>query len=214
MHANNKTTFKSGDKIRFHIKPNVDGYAYILLRSGSRGEQAQLFPDLEKQENNRIVHGKDIVLPTDGTLAFDENPGIEKLTLLISRHTIDTKTYLQGTDKQPDKIAMSTAGSKDLIPNQVLISYISADSIAINQPEPGPASIKGNSKKTNGNTASVKVGESKVPAARAVHSTYRPKANHTHKFIDKLSIAQPGTVTVVYKDPAGVLAADISLQHL
>src|SRR5271169_2328622 len=37
--VNNKSPFYSGDQIKFHVKSNVDGFAYILLKSGSRGEQ-------------------------------------------------------------------------------------------------------------------------------------------------------------------------------
>jgi Domain of unknown function (DUF4384) len=122
--ANNKTDFKSGDKIRFHVKPNISGYAYILLKSGSQGEQAQLFPDAKRKENNQIVRGKEIVLPSDGVLTFDSNPGTEKLSLIISRHTINTEAYLSKESSAP-RIAMSSSGSKDLIPNQVLVSYIS-----------------------------------------------------------------------------------------
>ncbi|MFK9658423.1 DUF4384 domain-containing protein, partial [Escherichia coli] len=74
--------------------PNIDGYAYIVLRSGSQGEKAQLFPDAEAKEDNQIKRGREIVLPQDGTLKFDANPGKEKLTLLISRKPIDTDAYM------------------------------------------------------------------------------------------------------------------------
>jgi hypothetical protein len=127
--ANNKTEFKSGDKIRFHVKPNINGFAYILLKSGSQGEQAQLFPDAKRKENNQIARGKEIVLPNDGVLTFDSNPGTEKLCLVISRHAINTDTYLSKESSAP-RIAMSSSGSKDLIPNQVLVSYISPASVS------------------------------------------------------------------------------------
>src|SRR5438552_2181713 len=78
MKVNNKMAFRSGDKIRFHVQPNIDGYAYILLRSGSRGEQSVLFPDPNRAESNNVTRGQEIVLPGDGYLTFDANPGIEK----------------------------------------------------------------------------------------------------------------------------------------
>src|SRR5438270_13681328 len=40
MKVNNKIAFRTGDKIRFHVQPNIDGFAYILLKSGSQGEQS------------------------------------------------------------------------------------------------------------------------------------------------------------------------------
>lgn len=134
IHATNKTAFHTGDKIRFHVRPNIDGFAYIMLKSGSRGEQAVLFPAKGRDENNKITHGKEIVLPDDGMLSFDENPGTEKLTLLVSRKPIDTEAYLSGKvatpdgsnldDTTPKLVAMSSSGSKDLIPNQVLVAYL------------------------------------------------------------------------------------------
>jgi hypothetical protein len=126
VHANNKTSFHTGDKIRFHLKPNIDGYAYIVLRSGSKGEKAVLFPDASIKEENHIKRGREIVLPTDGFLTFDENPGTEKLTLLISRKPIDADAFLSDKkqDNAPNVVAMAAPGCKDLIPNQVLVSYI------------------------------------------------------------------------------------------
>ncbi len=41
--VNNKFAFKSGDEIRFHLKSNIDGYAYIVLRSKNDPPQI-LFP--------------------------------------------------------------------------------------------------------------------------------------------------------------------------
>src|SRR5271170_4701555 len=73
LRVNNKTAFKSGDKIAFHLRPNIDGYAYIVLKSGSRGEQSVLFPDAKLQEDNKVQSGKEVVLPSDGMLAFDKN---------------------------------------------------------------------------------------------------------------------------------------------
>ncbi len=131
--ANNKSQFQSGDKIRFHVKPNIDGFAYILLKSGSRGEQAQLFPIASRKENNQINRGEEIILPSDGVLTFDSNPGTEKLSLIISRKKIDTEAYMS-KDSSPPRIAMSSSGSKDLIPNQVLVSYISTTTAPMSAP--------------------------------------------------------------------------------
>src|ERR1700733_2217267 len=50
--VSNKTPFYSGDQIKFHVRPNVDGFAYILLTSGSQGEQSVLFPNDKLKEDN------------------------------------------------------------------------------------------------------------------------------------------------------------------
>lgn len=258
--ANNKTVFHSGDKIRFYVRPNIDGYAYIMLTSGSKGEQAVLFPIAERSENNRITRGKEIVLPTDGMLSFDENPGTEKLTLLVSRHPIDTEAYLSGNKEKvaPQLVAMASSGSKDLVPNQVLVSYIQPTSTNVisSLPNTGPSekpapasgskvSNKPTSSSPTGSTSSV---SSPAPASvphhmQAAKVVKHPVANHKTKHAGKEQIAlgsstakpsptttasigqtkngkneadklQGGLVTVVYTNPNGVLAADISLEHL
>jgi len=118
LRANNKTPFKSGDRIAFHVRPNIDGYAYIVLKSGSRGEQAVLFPDQKNQEENRVEAGREVVLPSDGMLAFDKNPGTEKLSVVLSRTPIDAQAYLGGPTPNSAQLVASAdiPGSKDLVP--------------------------------------------------------------------------------------------------
>src|ERR1700722_7410729 len=57
MRANNKTAFHSGDQVRFHVKPNIDGYAYVVMKNGSQGQQEVLFPDAQNAGQNRINRG-------------------------------------------------------------------------------------------------------------------------------------------------------------
>jgi hypothetical protein len=206
--VNNKTAFHSGDRIRFHVKPNIDGYAYILLRSGSRGEQAVLFPDPEKREENRLQRGKDYVLPGDGELKFDQNPGIEKLSLLLSRSPIDTTAYVspQSESTAPRVVASIASGSKDLIPSQILVSYV--------QPSPLP---KASSGAESSSTQTSKKANVSAPAAtkdmviRHHHRSASPE-RASGSFSNRTSL-ESGITTVVYKDPSGVLAVDVSLEH-
>jgi hypothetical protein len=228
--ADNRAAFKSGDKIRFHVKPNIDGYAYILLRSGSRGEQAQLFPDESTRENNRISRGKEIILPTDGTLNFDANPGIEKMTMLISRSPIETKTYLgDAADGSAPRVVMLSGGSKDLIPTQVLVSYMSPSKVAP-LPSAGTTAkdekdisargatiihIKGGDITKGINQAHKDANAKNTAPKHIIHTVNKSKPGvAVAKANDNLADAQSSVVTVVYKDPNGVLAADISLEHM
>ncbi|MDR3615802.1 MAG: DUF4384 domain-containing protein [Candidatus Obscuribacterales bacterium] len=270
IHANNKTKFRSGDSIRFHVKPNIDGFAYIMLRQGSRGEQSQLFPNAENHEdNNQITHGKEMVLPAGGALVFDHNPGLEKLTLLISRKPIDAKAFISGESEQtektapakfaPQRIAMACSGSKDLIPNQVLVSYVSPSGAYGSQLKDMPAAqhlastsgetktaLAGTStlrpssmqattvptkvnKETSGKDVASRLQKSKTSVSASTAAKTDTKADvptlftakkNTIKHVAKANVGKrkntlaPGVVTVVYKNPDGVLAADISLEHL
>jgi hypothetical protein len=309
IHATNKTAFHTGDKIRFHIRPNIDGFAYIMLKSGSRGEQAVLFPSKGRDENNKITHGKEIVLPDDGMLSFDANPGTEKLTLLVSRKPIDTESYLSATTasleappdtsskgsteasskepqvavaEAPRLVAMASSGSKDLIPNQVLVAYLPSSSGAPDSVKAAAAAAKAskqnaltsskqqeasNQKTSSGSSSSssnanlnlspssssskvssktsskTKSGSSSSSSARVASSTSaaddsKPKTSggshkgnankgskhqseaiaNTHgtpsRTQSEKGTLNAGLVTVVFKNPDSVLAADISLEHL
>lgn len=123
MKVSNKYPFKTGDQVRFHVIPNIDGYAYVLLKNGSRGERAVLFPNERMHEDNRVAHGRDVMIPGDGTyLQFDENPGTEQLSLVVSRAPINATAYLN-EQSAPVMIASAEGGSKDLIPTKVYVSY-------------------------------------------------------------------------------------------
>ena len=272
IHANNKTQFHSGDAIRFHVKPNINGFAYIVLRDSVSGEKSQLFPNTEGEiENNRITRGKEMLLPASGTLAFDQNAGTEKLTLLISRKPIDAKAYMNGdagdSDKAttkiaPQRIAMAIPGSKDLIPNQVLVSYVGSGGGFGSQLKDMPAAQhqaanSSNEKVALAGTSSLRPSkiQADVPSTPAKTKTEnfskdvslktpkskpvltasvdvkptaqtaaaKPAKKPTAKHAAILAAAPvakkknnlvAGVVTVVYKNPDGVLAADISLQHI
>ncbi len=261
IHATNKTAFHTGDKIRFHVRPNIDGYAYIMLKSGSRGEQAVLFPDKDRNEDNKITRGKEIVLPNDGMLGFDENPGVEKLTLLVSRKPIDTDAYMSGQEGPPRMVAMTSTGAKDLIPTQVYVAYLppaatgAPDAVKKAATKSNTAIVssieskKSDTKKTEAKKPDVKKADAKKnvktasttaptvgsPATTTAsahgkgehkgHQTVAAKSKDMHdvavtteeparKLASGETSGKPGLVTVVYKDPNGVLAAELSLEHL
>lgn len=122
VRVSNQYPFKTGDQVRFHVTPNIDGYAYVLLKSGSRGERAVLFPNEKAGESNSVARGKEILIPGDGSyLCFDNNPGTEKLSLVVSRTPINATAYLD--NEAPVMIASVEGGSKDLIPTKVYVSY-------------------------------------------------------------------------------------------
>lgn len=89
-----KTKFKFGDGIKLHVKSNFDGYAHIILTAGTTGKKAVLFPPPGAGEDNHIERGKEYVIPSTGLLRFDNNPGVEKLQLIVSRDRIDSRTIL------------------------------------------------------------------------------------------------------------------------
>lgn len=119
--CNNKTQFQSGDSIRFHVIPQNDGYGYVLMKESSTGKSSVLFPTKQTGTNNYLTHGKDYVLPSKTWLEFDNHPGVERLTLVFSHSKLDdptrTQRYLTAY------VSPSEAGSKDLVPTRMQLSW-------------------------------------------------------------------------------------------
>jgi Domain of unknown function (DUF4384) len=76
--------FRSGDRIRFHVKTNVPGYLYVV-NQGSSGRDTMLFPYVGMPDRlNRIEGQKEHAIPPRGWIMFDNQPGEEVLLFAIS----------------------------------------------------------------------------------------------------------------------------------
>lgn len=217
----NKEKFQNGDRIRFHLKSNIDGYAYILLSSGSRGEQSVLFPDPQTGDNNQVKRGKDYTLPETGYLTFDENPGTEKVTLVLSRTPIDAQAYLGNKAEAPTLIASAMTGSKDLIPQKVLVAYndptvtkqkfaqesSSSEKVEIRKEKSTPSAPKKKIVKKDTIASYSKDTEVKK-------TSVAKNSNKTSPSVSSHSSHDDGLVTVVSQLPSGILHIDVDLHHL
>lgn len=83
--VNPTVTFRSGDRIRIHLKSNVDGRLVIAQRD-SQGGSGVLFPDPRVNGgDNRIRAGQMTALPSATTwFKFDEHPGEERLLVMLT----------------------------------------------------------------------------------------------------------------------------------
>jgi hypothetical protein len=80
-------TFRSGDRIRLQVDANTTGYLYVVML-GSSGNWRLLFPSSEVAGgSNRIEKGESRQIPPGdrGQFVFDEQSGVEKLFLVLSR---------------------------------------------------------------------------------------------------------------------------------
>lgn len=128
--CNNKTTFKTGDEIRIHLTSNQPGYAYILLKQGSSGGHAVLFPEQRTGQNNKIQAQKDYALPSATWLKFDEHEGREKVSLVFSPSALDPNInrYLNSSNIV---ISSDLSGAKDLCPARMQISWEDSNPLII-----------------------------------------------------------------------------------
>ncbi len=121
--VSNRTEFHSGDGVRFHCKPNFNGYAYILMMEASQGDHYVLFPT-KKFPNNKFVAGKEISLPVGNEgnrawLKFDKVPGDETLRVMLSRTPINPKTQFGA---HPATVTIASKSSEDKVPEGTLVS--------------------------------------------------------------------------------------------
>lgn len=83
------SVFHSGDHIRLSFLANEPGYFYVIQR-GSTGAWSPIFPPPNAAPDaNKMAAGQPQVVPA-GTkaFAFDQNPGDEKLYVILSRTPI------------------------------------------------------------------------------------------------------------------------------
>jgi alpha-beta hydrolase superfamily lysophospholipase len=128
--CNNKMSFKTGDEIRFHMTPNIDGYVYVVMEQSSRGNRMVLFPDQVTGTQNQLKAGKDCIVPTNSWLKFDEQPGVEQLGIFFSRTAIDN-TQIYMPKEQVAYISPSMDGSKDIVPARMKLKWDDTEVVAM-----------------------------------------------------------------------------------
>jgi len=77
--------FHAGDRIQLTVEANDSGYLYIV-HQGSSGAWKPMFPSQEIEDgNNRVERGRSYVLPPGSRFYFDDQPGEERLFVVLSR---------------------------------------------------------------------------------------------------------------------------------
>jgi Domain of unknown function (DUF4384) len=114
--ATTSTVFRSGDRIRLHIRANHPGYLYIV-NQGSSGHTDFLFPTAGGGEY--IEPNRTYTLPVTGHIRFVDPPGQENVWLFLSARPLPVDAQAQGGFKQsggyPLEVAYNPCGAKDLV---------------------------------------------------------------------------------------------------
>jgi hypothetical protein len=112
--------FRSGDKIRLRVEVNDPGYLYIL-HQGSSGSWRVMFPAPDYDAgSNRVAPGRTYDIPGRTRLVFDEQSGVERLFLVLTRqpekdldsliYQLETGAAKSGPEKpKPVKTMMASA---------------------------------------------------------------------------------------------------------
>jgi len=77
--------FHSGDRIKVSIESNDGAHLYIVQQGSSKTWNV-LFPNAELDNgNNHVDRGRRYQIPAGGRFTFDEQPGTERLFIVLSR---------------------------------------------------------------------------------------------------------------------------------
>jgi len=122
--CNNQTEFKSGDQIRFHLIPETEGYAYLVMKASTTGKSDLLFPNEAFGTDNHLKPGQDYAVPKEGWMAFDGNPGTEKLGLVFGQEKFDvTPEMIKSGNLTCFNVPPSQEGKKELCVTRMKLSW-------------------------------------------------------------------------------------------
>lgn len=103
-----KTTFQAGDRVRFHFNMNFPGYV-VIINTGSSGARTMLFP--YEGVSNRVGLTADYTVPQgQAWFEFDNTPGEEQLTFIMSKREIQEVTQLSVGNVHVSAQATTAAG--------------------------------------------------------------------------------------------------------
>jgi len=216
--VNSTLAFKSGDKIRIHAVPNIDGYAYMVMLQGSTGKQAVLFPAPGLGQNNRVIHGKTYLIPTSGDLMFDSHPGKETVRLALSRQVVDAQALLKNGSTTGDITQVAKAPKRQApiqiaqaTPQQPTVPPPKNYLVSVDDPTTAPLGqeLQDISQQEQNLGMAKDLFFESSPALAAKHGTgkaHPPAPKHR-------VVRRTAAITVVNALPTGELYADIVLNH-
>ena len=112
-----ETIFRSGDGLRVSAESNDPAYLYIVAR-GTSGAWNVLFPNAAiNKGDNRIEPHSRYEIPAGGQFTFDEQPGTERVFVVLSRtqeSDLEELIYSLNPTPSPTKTA---ASFKTIAPN-------------------------------------------------------------------------------------------------
>jgi Domain of unknown function (DUF4384) len=83
--------FQKNDEIRFRVRPNFDGYLYVM-NYGTSGQYAMLFPREETGLQNQIKAGAEYIVPATKTaFRIDGPPGHDIVYWIVSPLSLGDK---------------------------------------------------------------------------------------------------------------------------
>jgi hypothetical protein len=80
-----ETVFRSGDRIKVSVESNDTAHLYVVQQGSSKAWNV-LFPNDDTEHgDNRVERSRRVTIPSGGRFTFDEQPGTERLFIVLSR---------------------------------------------------------------------------------------------------------------------------------
>lgn len=137
-----ETIFRSGDKIRVSVESNDAAYLYIV-QQGSSKTWSVLFPNQDTEGgSNFVAPNRRYVIPNEARFTFDEQPGSERIFVVLSRMpeenlesliyslnrpTTPTPTAAPAPSSTRNKLLIASSRLEDSHLNRVRDNFISRD---------------------------------------------------------------------------------------
>jgi hypothetical protein len=123
------TVFHAGDKIQFKVEANGPGYLYIISQ-GSSGTWKPMFPSPEIVEgSNRVEALTPYTFPQGYRFVFDQQPGDERIFIILSRNAKPDFEQLVYSLKGGAKPATNLAPQPAPMAKPVMVAEIRDDAI-------------------------------------------------------------------------------------
>ena len=127
--------FRSGDRIRLRVQVNDTGYLYVVTQ-GSSGNWRVLFPSAEQEDgSNRVTRGRSYEIPRRTRFVFDEQPGTEKLFLVLTRtpeYDLDKLIYKLENPREAEPAGAEEAKPKSM-PTMLAMNNLTVSDDLINR---------------------------------------------------------------------------------
>lgn len=188
--VNNHCRFKTGDKIKFHVSPNIDGYVHIVMVGGTSGNKSVLFPIPGKDSSNAVSRGNECTVPSTSFLQFDSTRGCEHLQVVLARRKLSNSELLRSAPQ----VSIAATGATTPSTPSLKVSFDET-------PPPGAASSSDDTFIANA-----------IPDEDNARDLFRSKEPSRPRPRKHHAIFTPYT-TVVNTDANKDLYADISLEH-
>ncbi len=121
--CNNQHEFKTGDAIRFHLIPETDGFAYLVMKAGTTGKSDLLFPNKAYGTDNFLKAGKDYAIPAEGWMQFDSNPGTERLGLVFAPEKFEVTEEMIKSGNLSCFASAANEGKKEICSTRMKLSW-------------------------------------------------------------------------------------------